>query len=89
MPGGLADNWAPNFALAAKRLKPDWIIQWLTDPAGLLPGTKMPTYFDPKNFDESGPADILNGDEHKQIKALRDYLLTISNDPAPSTQAGP
>jgi mono/diheme cytochrome c family protein len=89
MPGGSAENWAPNFALAAKRLKPDWIIKWLTNPADLLPGTKMPTYFDPKNFDESGPADILNGDEHKQIKALRDYLLTISGDPAPSTQAGP
>ncbi|MDO8674911.1 MAG: c-type cytochrome [Candidatus Omnitrophota bacterium] len=89
MPGGSADSWAPNFALTAKRLKPDWIIQWLTDPADLLPGTKMPTYFDPKNFDESGPADILNGDERRQIKALRDYLLTISSDPAPSTQAGP
>ena len=85
MPGGSAENWAPNFALSAKRLKPDWIIKWLTNPADLLPGTKMPTYFDPKNFDESGPPDILNGDEHRQIKALRDYLLTISSGPVQST----
>ncbi|MBI4309133.1 MAG: c-type cytochrome, partial [Candidatus Omnitrophica bacterium] len=84
MPGGSPDSWAPNFALAAKRLKPDWIVKWLANPADLLPGTKMPAYFDPKNFDESGPPDVLDGDERRQIKALRDYLLTISTNPEPS-----
>ena len=81
MPGGSAENWAPNFALAGKRLKPEWIVKRLTNPAELLPGTKMPTYFDPKNFDASAPPDVLGGDAHKQIKALRDYLLTISENP--------
>ncbi len=81
MPGGTPDSWAPDFGLAAKRLKPEWLIKWLENPAALLPGTKMPTYFDPVNFDESGPPDILEGDEHRQIKALRDYLLTISEHP--------
>ncbi len=67
--------------MAKKRLKPKWIIEWLHNPQALLPGTKMPTYFDPQNFAASGPEDILNGDEEKQIKVLRDYLLTLSNSP--------
>jgi len=81
MPGGSPDNWAPDFGLAAKRLKPEWIIKWIANPADLLPGTKMPTYYDPKDFEHSGPPDILNGDTRRQIKALRDYLLTISANP--------
>ena len=40
----------------------------------------MPTYYDPKDFEHSGPPDILNGNSHRQIKALRDYLLTITSE---------
>lgn len=82
MPGGSPDSWAPDFAISKTRLKAEWIIQWLVNPQDLLPGTKMPTYFDPKSFENSGPEDVLKGDEHSQIKALRDYLMTISNGPA-------
>lgn len=82
MPGGSPDSWAPNFALAKTRLKPEWIAQWLHDPQALQPGTKMPTYYDPRSFENAGPEDILNGDENAQIRALRDYLMTISNVPA-------
>jgi len=78
MPSGSADSWAPDFALAKSRLKPDWIIKWLKNPSSLLPGTKMPTFFDPTYFDASGPDDILNGDENEQIRVLRDYLLTLT-----------
>ncbi len=81
MPSGSQDTWAPNLGLAAGRLKPDWIVKWITNPPALLPGTKMPVFFDPNSFDQSGPPDILDGDEHRQIKALRDYLLTISAQP--------
>lgn len=83
MPSGTPDRWAPNFALAKERLKPEWIIKWLLDPAALLPGTKMPTYFDPNSFNESGPPNIFNGDENIQIRMLRNYLLTISEHPMP------
>ena len=75
MPAGTPDRWAPNFALAKERLKPEWIVEWLYDPQALLPGTKMPTYFDPEYFDYSGPDDVLDGDEHKQIQALKDYVI--------------
>lgn len=80
MPHGSADSWGPDLLLS-KRLKPEWIIRWITNPSAVLPGTKMPTFFDPNDFENAGPPDVLAGDEHRQIKALRDYLLTISSDP--------
>ena len=79
-PGGSPDSWAPNFALSKERLKPGWIEQWIIDPQSLLPGTKMPNYFDPQAFELSGPDDILDGNEHEQIRVLRNYLLTLSEE---------
>jgi mono/diheme cytochrome c family protein len=88
MPGGSPDSWAPDFNLAAKRLKPEWIVKWITNPAALLPGTKMPTYYDPNAFDASAPTDVLKGDANRQIKVLRDYLLTISQHPPQAVATG-
>jgi cytochrome c551/c552 len=34
---------APNFLLAAQRLKPDWVRHWILDPALIDPGTAMPS----------------------------------------------
>jgi hypothetical protein len=72
------ESWAPNFDLAAKRLKPDWIVKWIANPPELQPGTKMPTFYDPKDPVAAAPQDLLGGDYKRQINALRDYLLTIS-----------
>jgi len=76
MPEGDPSSWAPNLALAHTRLKPDWILEWLHDPQALLPGTKMPSFYaDPDNTD--GPEDILGGDDEAQMRALRDYVISI------------
>lgn len=76
MPEGDPSSWAPNLALAHKRLRPDWILAWLHDPQKLLPGTKMPTFYaDPDNPD--GPEDVLGGDDEAQMRALRDYVISI------------
>ncbi len=90
MPEGSPDSWAPDLALAKTRLKPAWIIKWIKNPAAVMPGTKMPTFFDPGSFDTSGPDDVLKGDENEQIRVLRDYILTLATpsasqavDPAP------
>ncbi|MFQ5881878.1 MAG: c-type cytochrome [Candidatus Methylomirabilales bacterium] len=73
-PEGPPEGWAPDFALARRRLRPEWIVTWLKDPQKVQSGTKMPSFF----LDEfSGPDDILGGDEQKQILALRDYLLSL------------
>jgi len=86
LPPGSPDRWAPNFALAKERLKPQWIIEWLKNPAALLPGTKMPTYFDPATFEDSGPPELLNGNENEQIRVLRNYLLTLSEENKPEPE---
>jgi len=39
----------------------------------------MPSYFPDA---DSGPNDILDGDEERQILVLRDYLLVIGAAPA-------
>jgi len=77
MPTSPQDSWAPDLSLAKTRLKPEWIIEWIKNPPALLPNTKMPTFFDPNNFDASGPEDVLNGDENEQIRYLRNFLMNF------------
>ncbi len=65
---------APNLELARNRLKPEWIISWLTNPEAIQPGTMMPGYF-PDG--QSPMPDVLQGNAHKQMEALRDHLFTL------------
>lgn len=74
-----ASEWAPNLSLANGRLKPDWIEAWIREPSVIEPGTRMPTYFDPRFFADTGPPDILDGDEDAQIKALVKYVLSLGD----------
>jgi cbb3-type cytochrome oxidase cytochrome c subunit len=65
-----ASSLAPNLALAHERLRPDWLIDWMKDPQKIDPGTNMPSFF----YSEG---ERLYEDADEQIKALRDYLLTL------------
>ena len=73
-PPGTPDRWAPNFALAAERLRPEWIIDWLADPQSLMPGTRMPAFY------PLGAPGVLNDDTGHQLEVLRDYLLTLADE---------
>jgi len=75
-PGGTPREWAPDLTKAASRLNPDWIIRWIQNPPRYQPGTRMPVFF-PDN--DSGPEDILDGDEQRQIVALRDYVMSLGD----------
>ncbi|HEU5182533.1 MAG TPA: c-type cytochrome [Candidatus Polarisedimenticolia bacterium] len=83
-PAGDPSGWAPDLAMARQRLRPEWIVDWIKDPQKLYPGTKMPTFYDPASFASAGPDDVLGGDEERQIRALRDYLLTLGGERAGS-----
>ncbi len=48
---------APNFLLAADRLKPDWVKHWILDPAMIDPGTAMPSGL----FRQEGGRWVFNG----------------------------
>ena len=66
-------------ALAHARLDPEWIVKWIRDPQKLMPGTKMPSFY------PGGPPDVLGGDEDAQMRALRDYIISLGL-PAASPQ---
>lgn len=73
-PDASPEDWAPDLALSGQRLQPDWIVRWLLDPQRLAPGIAMPSLFADET---SGPEDILEGDEERQVLALRDYILSL------------
>ncbi len=70
-PEGPPEGWAPDLTLAKHRLNPEWIIRWIHDPQKLMPGTKMPSFY------PGGPDDVLEGNEDRQIEAIRDYLMVL------------
>jgi hypothetical protein len=90
---------APNFLLAAERLKPEWTFRWLLDPAQISPGTAMPTGLFKKEGERwivnlpNPPADVVNyhGD-HARLLVRYMFLMTpdeqrrlLSATPAPPT----
>jgi cytochrome c2 len=76
-PAGPPEGWAPDLTLAYDRLNPDWIARWIENPQKLMPGTRMPTYYDPEDPAGSAPPDVLGGDPKRQIDVLADYVFTL------------
>ncbi|MFO1463854.1 MAG: c-type cytochrome [bacterium] len=73
-PEGGPTVWAPNLAYAHNRIRPQWLNKWVRNPSALVPGTRMPGYYPEPN---SGPKDILDGDDERQINALVHYIMSI------------
>jgi len=76
LPNQPPENMAPDLANVPKRLRADWLDDWLADPGRIMPGTKMPANF-PKDPQENAFPEILGGDQARQIEAVRAYLLTL------------
>jgi cbb3-type cytochrome oxidase cytochrome c subunit len=66
-----SSNWGPDLELAAKRLKSQWVADWLKDPQALQPGTKMPTFFGERKDGKFKP---FVDDWEEQIRGLQHYL---------------
>lgn len=70
---------APDLALAPRRLKPDWVREWLLDPQRLMPDTRMPSFFAP--VDEEQPAvrmavpGFFDGEGERQAARQIDVLV--------------
>lgn len=75
---------APDLAMAKDRLKPEWVSKWILDPQALQEGTMMPGFFP----DGQTPMEeVLGGDAHAQIDAIRDYLYRQeAASPKPQSQ---
>jgi len=67
---------APDFLLAKRRLRPDWIPLWLRNPNALMEGTRMPSFWDPDPAAEA-PHKAFGGDKAAQMEALRDLLMHL------------
>ncbi len=80
-PGEASTNdLAPNLTKSRDRLKPEWIVDWLADPGKIQQGTRMPTFWP----DGQSPLpDVLEGDSRKQMRAVRDYILSIGQPARP------
>jgi hypothetical protein len=70
MPTTPQTQWGPNLAMAHRRLRPEWVIEWLRNPQAIQPGTRMPNFF----YDGETP---LTENPEQDIRALRNYLWTL------------
>lgn len=64
---------AVNFKRVSDRLREGYYYRWMDNPAGVVPGTKMPRYAE---GNESQRTDILDGDAAKQYEAIWHWLHT-------------
>jgi mono/diheme cytochrome c family protein len=83
-PAGPPEQWAPNLAYANQRLNPHWILAWIKNPQALMPGTKMPAFYDEG---QPGPEDVFGGNVDEQIAAMRDYIMSLGWASPGATQA--
>ena len=76
-------NLAPDLRMAIDRLQPEWIVDWLVNPAKIVPGTRMPAFWPdyPKSFYPH-----FNNEGEQQVRAIRDHLLTLRGGPSPRTK---
>jgi hypothetical protein len=90
------DIRGPNLEYTADRLRPDWLLSWMYNPAWLTPYTSMP-----RNFDREKPKfkEIFGGNGETQVIGIRDALMnyhwlmeeygkTVYESPAESTATG-
>jgi mono/diheme cytochrome c family protein/predicted nucleic acid-binding Zn-ribbon protein len=77
-------NLAPDLRMASDRLQPNWIADWLRDPARIVPGTRMPAFWPdhPKSYYPQ-----FGGDAEAQIQAVTEHLLTLRGGPTPRISA--
>jgi mono/diheme cytochrome c family protein len=78
-------NLAPDLRMAVERLNPEWIDEWLKNPARIQPGTRMPAFW-PKYPKSDFPQ--LGNNAEAQIRAIRDHLLTFRGGPSPLRPQG-
>ena len=79
-PKQAALTWAPNLVLSKERLRPEWLIEWYTDPQKIMPGTKMPAPYIPTEEPVSSVREVwgsevanLMGDSTRLYTTLIDW----------------
>ena len=75
-PNGAPSALAPNLADVSRRLRPEFLRDWIANPARLLPYTGMPV-----NFPPNKPADqkLFPGTAEQQVQGVVDLLLNYDS----------
>jgi mono/diheme cytochrome c family protein len=70
-----------------QRLQPEWLYEYLVDPAAYRPGTLMPSFWP---GGKAANAVVLNGDTAKQIASIYSFAKSANGEPEgfPQTQNG-
>ncbi|RIK84221.1 MAG: hypothetical protein DCC68_02225 [Planctomycetota bacterium] len=71
-PAGYAAAMAPNLERIHKRIRPDYLRQWLAKPTSILPYTNMPANFERYELNNQG---LYHGTSQEQLDAVVDLLL--------------
>ncbi len=66
--------WAPDLDNARERLRPDWVREWLTNPARIYPGTSMPANF---ALDQTQWQELVPLPSAQQIEAVLTWLYNL------------
>ncbi len=69
-----------DLAGTTERIQPDWMREFLLDPASQKTRTRMPTFF-PKG--KSNSPDVLEGNVDRQLASLWAYMADIARQPLP------
>ena len=78
-------NLAPDLRMAAERLQPEWIDDWIKAPLKIVPGTRMPQFwpnYPMSDFPQMG------ADGARQIRAIRDHVMSFKGGPSPKRPGG-
>jgi len=74
VPAGRPVALAPNLGEAYRRLRPEWLRNWIANPKRLLPYTGMPVNIP---YDKGIPQELYAGDSTEQLNALVDFLMNF------------
>ncbi|QDU31628.1 Cytochrome c [Anatilimnocola aggregata] len=78
-PGGSVRAKAPDLAEVHRRLRPDYLKQWIGNPKMVLPYTAMPVNipYTPGEPQGKAPAELFVGDSVQQVQGLVDLLMNF------------
>src|SRR5712692_1332416 len=75
-------NLAPDLQMPSERLQPDWILQWLKNPAAILPRTRRPSFWQQDVYLKSIYPER-GVEAERRVRAIRDRLVTFKGGPSP------
>jgi cytochrome c2 len=95
-----AQKAAPNLLMAKSRLRPEWIVKWLSNPDWIQPGTRMPSFWSggtnllqallgtpdgKKNFGGLPGLDQVSDSALHQMEVVRNHVFTLEGGATATT----